>query len=97
MSVVFVCKRGCMRVCVQQFDRSDKGTVVVYTLVLTRCADHILSAYGPFPTSFSPHPHSEPPTPPSPQQQTVFICDAQYFLCFFSFTVPLVKALLKAG
>lgn len=55
----------CLRVHMQQFDRSDKSMVVVYTLVLTRCADHILPAYGPLPTSFSPHTHSEPP-PPSP-------------------------------
>lgn len=39
---VCVCMFAC--VCLQQFDRSDKGTVVGYTLVLTRCSDHILSA-----------------------------------------------------
>lgn len=102
-----VCLFESVCVCVQKFDQSDKSTVVVYTLVLTRCADHILSACGTPPphTFFSPCTHTHTHTDayilgapsPKPQQQTVFICDARYFLCFFSFTVPLVKALLKAG
>lgn len=82
----------CARVCMQQFDQRDTGLVVVCTLVLTRCADHILSAYSPLSTSF-PRTQSKP-APLTPQQQTVFICDARYFLCFFFFTVPFIKALL---
>jgi len=93
---VRVCVYACVYVCVcmQQFDQSDKGSVVVYTLVLTRCANHILPAYNPLSTSFSPYTHSEPP-PRAPQPKTVFICDAQYFLCFSSLKVPLVKALFR--
>lgn len=61
-----VCAR--VWVCMQQFDQSDKSTVVVYTLVLTCCADHILSACGTLPTFFSPahtctHTHTESPLP----------------------------------
>lgn len=86
-------------VCMQQFDRSDKDTVVVYTLVLTCCADHILSAYGPLPTSL-PVIHTDTLRPPPPSlhltpNSKLFICDAQCFLCFFSFTVPLVKVRLR--
>lgn len=66
-----VVSAGCVCVCacvlVQQFDRSDKGTVVGYTLVLTCCSDHILSAYSPLctptpDTCTLQAPASKPPT-----------------------------------
>lgn len=86
-----------LRVHMQQFDQCDKGRVVVYTLVLTRCADHILSAYGPLPTSFSLH-TIQTPSSPFPLHLTpnskLCLFVTHDVSCFFS---PLLFLLLKAG
>lgn len=82
--------------CFCLFDQSHKSTVVVYTLVLTRCADHILYACGPtFPTFFFHPPHTfRAPSSKPQEQKPCFFCDAPYFLFFFFFSAllfPLLK------
>lgn len=80
------------------FDQSHKSTVVVYTLVLTRCADHILYACGPTFFFHPPHTFRAPSSKPQEQKPCFFVTHhISCFFFFFSFTVPLVKAVLKAG
>lgn len=85
--------------CFWLFDQSDKSTVVVYTLVPTRCADHILFACGPLPAFFFHPTHTfwAPSSKPQEQRRASLWRTIFPVLFFFCFTVLLVKALLTAG